>query len=132
MEISAEHLHTLALFLGTCAITFTTTFLRGFQNKNVAGGYKKMAFVFGFLMYIGDVLAIGLAVSSGLYVAVFAALGAGLGWVVSMTAHERLVKSREKEKDRKKKLKKLNKREEWIRSIIQEELQERDTNDKVY
>jgi uncharacterized membrane protein YciS (DUF1049 family) len=120
---------TVLLYLAAIITAFSTTFLRGFQNKNVAGGHKRLAFIFGYAMAICEVFTIGLAVQNGMLVAAFSGLGAGMGWVVSMKVHDKIMKKRLKEIEAAKKLKKRSKQEDRIRSIIEEILKEKGVED---
>lgn len=43
-------LHHLLVYAAALAAMFTTTLLRSFQNKSVAGGHKKLVFFVGGLM----------------------------------------------------------------------------------
>lgn len=123
---------TLLLYLAAIITAFATTFLRGFQNKNVAGGYKRLAFIFGYAMAICEVFTIGLAVQNGMLVAAFSGLGAGLGWVVSMKVHDKIMKKRLKGIEEEKKLKKRSKQEERIRHIIEDILKEKGLDDNQH
>lgn len=123
MEISFD---TQALLIYATAVLtmFATTFLRGFQNKNVAGGYKKLAGIFGYAMAVCDMLTVGLIVKGGMPVAFVGAFGAALGWIVGMAVHDSILRKREKELARLKKEKKRTKREQLIISLVEERLQE--------
>lgn len=121
-----EYMHTVAIYATAIATMFATTFLRGFQNKNVAGGYKKLAGVFGYMMAVCDMITIGLVVKGGLPVAFIAAFGAAGGWMLGMIVHDRIMRKREQERARRKKIKKQSKREELIQSLIDERLHELD------
>jgi len=126
-------LSTILIYLAAIGTAFVTTFLRGFQNKNVAGGFKKLSFVVGYAMAICDVLTIGIVVKNGMSVALFAGFGAGLGWVVSMQVHDKIMKAKMKAIEEAKKLKKKSKQEERIRMIVSDILQEKglDTTEHI-
>jgi hypothetical protein len=116
------------------ATTFTTTFLRGYQNKNVQAGHKRMAALFGFGMSvceIGTITLVGAvaanAVRTGdhmftIYSAIAGGAGSSLGWVLSMVVHDRVMRKRNAERDELKKLRKRSKQEERIRDVLRDEL----------
>ena len=116
--------HTVLIYGTAVATMFASTFLRGFQNKNVAGGYKKLAGLVGYLMAVCDMVTVGLIVKGGIAVAFVAAVGAGLGWMAGMYAHDAIMRKRERERARLKKLKKQTKREELIQQLVDERLRE--------
>lgn len=127
-----------AVMFGWCLIfftMFTTTFLRGVQNKNVAGGHKRLAFGVGFVMAMSDFLTISLVGGTAVYSAltsgnvwpvivpaVCGGLGSAIGWVLSMVAHDRLMRRRNSEREEQKKLRKRSKQEERIRDVLRDEL----------
>lgn len=120
---------TVLVCLAAIVTAFVTTFLRGFQNKNVAGGHQKLAFFFGYAMNICDVLTIGIVVANGMFIAMFAGFGAGLGWVISMRVHDKIMKKRLKEIEAEKKIKKRSKQEDRIRDVVIQVLKERGVDD---
>lgn len=120
-------LHMAAVYVTAIVTMFATTFLRGFQNKNVAGGYIKLAGVFGYAMAVCDMVTIGLVVKGGLAVAFIGAIGAALGWMAGMVVHNLLMKKREKERARIKKERKRSRREEYLIHLIQEQLQDHES-----
>lgn len=122
MEISFDA-QALLIYATAVLTMFATTFLRGFQNRNVAGGYKKLAGIFGYAMAVCDMLTVGLIVKGGMTVAFVGAFGAALGWIVGMVAHDSILRKREKELSRLKKEKKRTKRELLIISLVEERLQ---------
>lgn len=126
MEILNVELQMAVIYATAVVTMFATTFLRGFQNKNVAGGYKKLAALFGYAMAVCDMLTIGLVVKGGLAVAFIGAIGAAAGWVVGMYVHDRIMRKREHERARLKKIKKKTKREDLIQRMIDERLQDHD------
>lgn len=83
----------LPYVLATLA-AFTTTFLRGFQNKNVAAGYRTLSFICGAAMAAMDGLVVLLVAKGGLTFLPCAALGAGCGWLAGMWAHDRMTLKR--------------------------------------
>lgn len=131
MEISFDT-QTILIYTTAVLTMFATTFLRGFQNKNVAGGYKKLAGVFGYAMAVCDMLTVGLIVKGGMSVAFVGAFGAALGWVVGMMVHDAILRKRQKEASRLKKEKKRTKREQYILRLIEERLSERDLEKRNY
>jgi hypothetical protein len=102
--------------------TFIGVFFRGFQNKNVAGGYKKMAFFTGYIMNVLDILVIGLVVNSGIGVVVISGLGAAFGYVVSMQVHEFFVGRKIKERKKIKKEIKKEKNRIALEQLIQNQI----------
>lgn len=97
-----------------------STFLRGFQNKNVAAGLKGMAFITGYLMNIADILLMSViayvganSIQGALRVGVISALGAAIGYYISIVVHDRLLMER-REAERKRQAailqEKINKR----------------------
>ena len=115
-------LHQLLIFAMAFGAMLATTFLRGFQNKNVAGGHRWLAFFCGALMtaFEGGVMWM-LARTGEPAVIAFTALGSGFGWVLGMYAHDRIMHSRMKAL---KKVKKT-KRRERIEAIASELVDER-------
>jgi hypothetical protein len=92
-------MHELILVLGTAAVLFTTTLLRGFQNKSVAGNHKRMAFTGGTVMSALEMLvtltmSIQAAKSENPYIMLLGAFGAGAGWVAGMLLHDRMMKKK--------------------------------------
>lgn len=98
----------VATLVGTPLATFTSTLLRGFQNKAVAANNKREAFIVGATMNAADILVIAsVSMHASIAVVVLAAMGAGLGWVTGMTIHDRInrkkreqIKAQKKEKQR--------------------------------
>lgn len=80
----------ILLSVAALLATLITTFLRSFQSKNVTGGYRKLAFFVGVSMSALDALVILLLAKNGFSLVPFSALGAGLGWVLGMVAHDRM------------------------------------------
>jgi presenilin-like A22 family membrane protease len=77
--------------IGAPLATFTSTLLRGFQNKAVAANNKREAFIVGATMNAADILVIAsVAAHSSIAVVALAALGAGTGWVTGMHIHDKL------------------------------------------
>lgn len=116
---------------------FITTFLRGTQNKNVAGGHKRLAAVFGFAMAICDIITMTLvgataahsAMQSGsiglsAIPALCGGAGSAIGWVLSMVVHDRIMRRRNEAREAEKKSRKRSKQEERIRNILRDELEE--------
>lgn len=114
-----QELFTLGI---TFAVLFTTTVLRSTQNKNVAGGHRWMAFIFGTLMCGCELTVYKMVSDTGNYwLIALSALGAGSGWVAGMIVHDRMMRKRlEAEKLLKKK-----KRNSRIRELSREEIDER-------
>lgn len=121
MEIFTPYIHILTI-VGTVLALFTTTFLRGFQSRNVSGGHKRLAFVFGTAMNLCDLsIIVMVAANPSLYVLLFGSVSSGLGWVAGMIAHERLMRAR-KERER---LEKKARRQKQIRRVAKDEIDER-------
>lgn len=121
MEIFAPYMHLLYL-VGTVLALFLTTFLRGFQSRNVAGGHKRLAFIFGTAMNLCDLsIIVMVAANPSVYVLLFGSVSSGLGWVAGMLAHERLMRDRS-ERER---LAKKQKRKKQIRRVAKDEIDER-------
>ena len=92
-------MHEIVLVLGTALVLFTTTLLRGFQNKSVAGNHKRMAFAGGTIMSALEMLitlamSIQAAKSENPYIMLLGAFGAGAGWVAGMLLHDRMMKKK--------------------------------------
>lgn len=83
---------TLGSVVTAIAAMAISTFLRGFQNKNVHGGHTKMAAMFGFFMALLDITVVAMVVHSGVFIAFFAAIGSSIGWVSSMKLHPVIMK----------------------------------------
>lgn len=121
MQLFAPYKHLLYI-VGTVIALFTTTFLRGFQSRNVAGGHKRLAFVFGTAMNLCDLsIIVMVAANPSVYVLLFGSLSSGCGWVAGMIAHERLMRART-ERER---LEKKQKRKKQIRSLAKDEIDTR-------
>lgn len=122
MEIS---LHQLIVFGLAFAAMFATTFLRGFQNKNVAGGHKKLAFFCGAMMTAFEgVVMLMLARTGEPSVIIFTALGSGVGWVAGMMAHDRLMRKHMKALKKVKKTKRRDRIEAIATELMEERLKE--------
>lgn len=106
--------------LAATGLATTSSFLRGFQNKNVVAGFKGLTFGTGFLMGMLDVLAIALIAKTGVLLAVFYGLGMGLGYLVSIIVHERMTRKREKERKKRRKTKMALRIEDTVNSILLE------------
>jgi hypothetical protein len=102
--------------------TFVSVFFRGFQNKNVVGGYKKMAFFTGYIMNVLDIMVIGLVVNSGVGVVIISGMGAAFGYVVSMQVHEYFVGRKIKERKKIKKEIKKEKSRVALEQLIQHQI----------
>lgn len=122
MEIS---LHQLIVFGLAFAAMFATTFLRGFQNKNVAGGHKKLAFFCGAMMTAFEgVVMLMLARTGEPSVIIFTSLGSGVGWVAGMMAHDRLMRKHMKALKKVKKTKRRDRIEAIATELMEERLKE--------
>lgn len=94
-----------------------TTFLRGFQNKNVAAGYKKLAFICGALMAGLDGTVILMLANAGTAMVPFTALGAGAGWVLGMVVHDRIMAKVKKEAKAKKRERRRREIERTVKAM---------------
>jgi hypothetical protein len=103
---------------------FCATFLRGFQNKNVAAGYKKLSFMCGAIMAGLDGLVVVSLAHSGLSVIPATAFGAGLGWVAGMVAHDRLMRRVVKAAKKKKRIRREQQIDETIDLRMRHKLEE--------
>ena len=113
--------HQLIVWGSALAAMFFTTFLRGFQNKSVAGGHKRLAFIGGGLMTALEGVVFVMIAKSGSDVIPFTALGSACGWIAGMYAHDALMRKRLKAEKKAKK----TKRREQIDEIVNERLEER-------
>lgn len=118
-------LHMVSVFALAFAAMFATTFLRGFQNKNVAGGHKKLAFWCGATMTAFEGLVMLMLAKTGEPAVIFfTAFGSGFGWVFGMMAHDRLMKKRVKALKKLKKSKRRRRMENIAGDLLEERLRE--------
>lgn len=110
----------LSLYGAALVAAFGSTFLRGFQNKNTAGGHKKLAFLTGCFMYLADAAVITILVKVGPSAAAASSVGAGLGYWVSMTAHDWLMRKHYAEAKTKKRAKELSRIEKLVDARLKE------------
>lgn len=115
----------LIVFGSAFLAMLATTFLRGFQNRNVSGGYKGMAFVCGSIMTALEGFVFVMIAKQGSDIVVFTALGSGIGWVLGMIAHEALMYRRLKAAKKAKKTKKREQLDALIKERFEELLAER-------
>lgn len=88
-------MHEILMVAGTMLALFSTTLMRGLQNKSVAGGHKRLAFVFGTGMSACELLVMGLVASTqNPMLMMLGALGSGIGWVVGMVLHDRIMRKK--------------------------------------
>ncbi|MNL09173.1 hypothetical protein D3C87_1299220 [compost metagenome] len=93
---------TVAVFAAATGAAFCSTFLRGFQNKNVAAGLKGFAFGTGYFMNLADIALVSIvahvgsdaSIGAAMQVGAVSAVGAGAGYVASMFVHDRLLKKK--------------------------------------
>lgn len=109
-------------------LAFISAFLRGFQNKNVAAGYKSWAFFTGYLMGILDAIAISIIASTGPILAVFYGLGMGTGYLCSIVVHKRLARGRERQRKQRKQAKLETKIERLVNDAITEKIVDKETH----
>ena len=118
-----EEYHQLLIFGLAFAAMFMTTFLRGFQNKNVAGGHKKLAFFIGAAMTAFEGLVLLLLARTGdPAIIAFTALGSGFGWVAGMKAHDAVMRKRHKALKKAKKTKRREQIEALAAEIVEDRL----------
>lgn len=108
----------------TAAALFVTTFLRGFQNKSVAAGHKRLAFIGGSLMSALDLMIMGFAGQHAGPVIMLACIGAGFGWIAGMYLHDFVMRKRVAEAKLQKKERRKNRIERITSEMIDERLQE--------
>lgn len=88
-------MHEILMVAGTMLALFSTTLMRGLQNKSVAGGHKRLAFIFGTGMSACELLVMGLVASTqNPMLMMLGALGSGIGWVVGMVLHDRIMRKK--------------------------------------
>jgi hypothetical protein len=112
------------LFLAAFSAMVLTTLLRGFQNKNVAGGHKRLAFICGAIMTVFEGLVIALIAKGGTDVIYFTAIGSGIGWVLGMFIHDAIMYKRMKAERKLQKSKYKRKLEKQVESAVQKKLEE--------
>lgn len=76
--------------------SFCAVFLKGFQHKNVIGDHRRSIIITSFLMAAFDVAAISLVLKGGWSIAISAGLGASLGMILSMSFHDKIFKTKDK------------------------------------
>lgn len=114
---------TVTLYATAFAITFCLTMLRGFQNKSVAGGHKRLAFFGGGTMTaLENTVTVMLATTLGDYTIIaFTSTGSAFGWVAGMYLHDAMMKKRLKAMKKAKK----TKRRDQIEAMVEERLMEK-------
>lgn len=115
-----------SIYLGAFAITFFLTMLRGFQNRSVAGGHKRLAFFGGGAMTaLENTVMIMLAHQLGDYLIVaFTSTGSAFGWVAGMYVHDAMMRKRLKAMKKAKKTKRRDQIEAMVEERLMEKLQE--------
>lgn len=119
-----EFTSSMIVALSGLTAMFITTFLRGFQNKNVVGGHKVLAFFCGGAMTLFEGVVIALIAQSGKELIFFTALGSAFGWVCGMFVHEWIMRKKIKAAKKAKKTKRQNKLEALIAERLEERLKE--------
>lgn len=117
-------LHQLTVYGAALAAMFCTTFLRGWQNKVVAGGHKRLAFVGGGLMTLLEGVVVLMLARSGSDVIPFTVFGSACGWVAGMYAHDAMMRKRLKAAKKAKKTKRRDQIEEMVNEQVEERLRE--------
>jgi heme exporter protein D len=115
-------------YAGAFLAMFLETFLRGFQNKNVHSNKEVATILVGFFMCLLDMLVIGLVVHGGYVTAVFGAVGASLGWVISIRAHKYLNRKQILEA----KIAKKAKRKQRIKRAVEKQMRQLPLLDKSF
>lgn len=110
---------------GTALALFVTTFLRGFQNKSVAAGHKKLAFIGGCAMSALELYVMSVAGNHGGKLILLACIGAGIGWVAGMIAHDLLMRKRHKEEKARKKTKRQRQFDRQLAAALDDHLRDR-------
>jgi hypothetical protein len=113
---------TIMIYATGFLVTFALTMLRGFQNKSVAGGHKRLAFIGGGVMQaLENVVTFMLAHQLGDYtIILFTSTGSAFGWVAGMYLHDAMMRKRLKEAKRAKK----TKRREQLEAMLDDRLKE--------
>ncbi len=78
------------IYLISVIVSFLSCFLKGFQNKNVAGSHVKAAYCTTWALAIFDVAAVTLIIKGGWPIAVSSGFGASLGIVTAIKMHDRI------------------------------------------
>lgn len=113
--VQVNYIYAVAFFA-----MMTATVLRGVQNKNVQGGFRKSSFLVGGIMTLFEYSVIGLIAQSGSYIIVFAAAGSACGWVLGITLHERVMRKHYLMLKTKKKSKRAKRMERAIDNRLRE------------
>lgn len=71
--------------------SFIAVFLKGFQQKNVAGSHYRLAICTSYAMALADVLVVSIIVKNGWSVALPSGTGAALGVILSMWTHDKWI-----------------------------------------
>lgn len=79
------------IFALSILITFTTVFLRAFQQKNVAGGHYKAMAATGFLIAAVEVSGVLVVSTAGWWAMLTAGLGGAIGVVLAVLLHDRIM-----------------------------------------
>lgn len=114
----------LFLYLSAFLAMVLTTLLRGFQNKNVTGGHKKLAFFCGAAMTVFEGLVIALIAKGGTDVIYFTAIGSGIGWVLGMFIHDAIMFKRMKAERKLEKNKYKRKLQKHVDEAVQKKLED--------
>ena len=114
----------ILLGLSAMVAMFVMTLLRGFQNKSVAGGHKRLAFVCGGLMTALEGIVIVMIAKTGHDVIPFTAFGAACGWVAGMYAHDALMRKRKAAAKKAKKTKRRAQLDDMVNERVEERLKE--------
>lgn len=117
---------TAVLYVTGFAVTYLLTMIRGFQNKSVAGGHKKLAFLGGGAMTaLENTVTVMLATTLGDYTLIaFTSAGSAFGWVSGMYMHDQMMRKRLRAAKKAKKTKRRDQIEAMVEERLMEKLQE--------
>lgn len=117
---------TAVLYVTGFAVTYLLTMIRGFQNKSVAGGHKRLAFLGGGAMTaLENTVTVLLATTLGDYTLIaFTSAGSAFGWVSGMYMHDAMMRKRLKAEKKAKKTKRRSQIEETVNELLEERLKE--------
>lgn len=117
---------TAVLYVTGFAVTYLLTMIRGFQNKSVAGGHKRLAFLGGGAMTaLENTVTVLLATTLGDYTLIaFTSAGSAFGWVSGMYMHDAMMRKRLKAEKKAKKTKRRSQIEDTVNELLEERLKE--------
>lgn len=80
------------IYLLSFLTTFSASFVKTFQQRNIVQGRFKTAFLTSWLVTALEIATIGFVVAKGWYVLFSAGAGGAIGVVVAMKMHSRIFK----------------------------------------